>query len=280
MTRHIDRREFLGTVGSAGAMLALGNLGGETADAKKLGAIGLQLYTVRDQMKKDFFGTLAKVARIGYNDVEFAGYFGYDAKAVRAALKQNGLVSTSSHIGFPELGKSWDTIIEDAQTIGQKYLICPWIDEKKRTISGYKEVAELFNKAGEQAKKAGLQFGYHNHDFEFPPIDGQVPYDLLIKETDPRLVKMEMDVFWITNAGKDPVSYFRRYPGRFSLLHIKDRDAAGKMVDVGKGVIPWKSILARRQLAGVKHIYVEHDDPADPFASIRASYQYLKRLDV
>jgi sugar phosphate isomerase/epimerase len=280
MTREIDRREFLGAVGSAGAMLALGTLGDETADAKKLGAIGLQLYTVRGEMKKDFFGTLAKVARIGYKDVEFAGYFGYDAKAVRAALKQNGLVSTSSHIGFPVLGKEWDKIIEDGLTIGQKYLICPWIDEKYRTISGYKEVAELFNKAGEQAKKAGLQFGYHNHDFEFPPIDGQVPYDLLIKETDPNLVKMEMDVFWITNGGKDPVAYFKRYPGRFPLLHIKDRDAAGKMVDVGKGVIPWKVILGKRQVAGVKHIFVEHDDPADPFASIRDSYRYLRALDV
>ena len=280
MTREIGRREFLGAVGSAGAMLALGTLGDETADAKKLGAIGLQLYTVRGEMKKDFFGTLAKVARIGYKDVEFAGYFGFDAKAVRAGLKQNGLVSTSSHIGFPVLGKEWDKIIEDGLTIGQKYLICPWIDEKYRTISGYKEVAELFNKAGEQAKKAGLQFGYHNHDFEFPPVDGQVPYDLLIKETDPHLVAMEMDVFWITNGGKDPVTYFRRYPGRFPLLHIKDRDASGKMVDVGKGVIPWKTILGKRQLAGVKHIFVEHDEPADPFASIRDSYRYLHALSV
>lgn len=280
MTRDIDRREFLGTVGSAGAMLAFGSLTDEMAAVKKLGPIGLQLYTVRGEMKKDFFGTLAKVARIGYKDVEFAGYFGYDARAVRAGLKQNGLVSSASHIGFPVLGKEWDKTIEDGLTIGQKYLVCPWIDEKYRTISGYKQMAELFNKAGEQAKKAGLQFAYHNHDFEFPPVDGQIPYDLLLKETDPKLVAMEMDVYWTKHGGKDPLAYFRKYPGRFPLLHIKDMDAQGKMVDVGKGVIPWKTILGKRELAGTKHIFVEHDEPSDPFASIRDSYRYLHALAV
>jgi sugar phosphate isomerase/epimerase len=279
MTRDIDRREFLGTVGSAGAMLAFGSLTDETA-AKGLGPIGIQLYTVRDEMKKDFFGTLAKVARIGYKEIEFAGYFGYDAKAVRAALKQNGLVSPSSHIGFPVLGQSWDKIIEDALTIGQQYLVCPWIDEKYRTAAGYKEVAELFNKAGEQAKKAGLQFGFHNHDYELTPVDGQVPLDLLITQTDPKLVVFEMDVFWIRHGGQDPIAYFRKYPGRFPLLHMKDMDAQQKMVDVGKGTIPWKAILGKRALAGVKHIFVEHDEPADPFASIRNSYRYLSTLEV
>jgi sugar phosphate isomerase/epimerase len=279
MTRNIDRREFLGTAGSAGAMLAFGSLTDERI-AKKLGAIGLQLYTVRDEMKKDFFGTLAKVARIGYKEIEFAGYFGNDARAVRAALKLNGLVSPAAHIGFPVLGKEWDKVIEDSLTIGQHYVVCPWIDEKLRTIDGYKQVAELFNKAGEQAKKAGLQFGYHNHDFEFPPIDGQIPYDLLLKETDPKLVVMEMDVYWTKHGGKDPLAYFRKYPGRFPLLHIKDMDAQGKMVDVGKGVIPWKTILGKRSIAGTKHIFVEHDQPADPIASIRDSYRYLHSLAV
>lgn len=279
MTRNIDRREFLGTVGSAGAMLALGSVK-EAEAAKKLGNIGLQLYTVRDQMKNDFHGTLAKVARIGYKEVEFAGYFGNDANTVRAALKMNGLKSPSAHIGFPVLGKEWDKVIEDSLTIGQHYVICPWIDEKLRTIDGYKQTAELFNKAGEQAKKAGLQFGYHNHDFEFPPVNGQVPYDLLLKETDPKLVVMEMDVFWTEHGGKDPLAYFRKYPGRFPLLHIKDMDAKKNMTDVGKGVIPWKTILGKRSIAGTKHIFVEHDQPADPIASITNSYRYLNSLSV
>ena len=271
----IDRREFFGAVGSAAAVIALGDL-----HAKKIGRIGLQLYTVRDQMKSDFFGTLAKVARIGYKEVEFAGYFGNDARAVRAALKQNGLTSPSSHIGFPVLGPAWDKTIEDAQTLGQKYLICPWIDEKLRTLDGYKQTAELFNKAGEQTKKAGIQFGFHNHDYEFTPVDGQVPLDLLITQTDPKLVAFEMDVFWIRHGGQDPIAFFKKYPGRFPLLHIKDMDASRNMVDVGKGTIPWKTVIEKGKAQGVKHIFVEHDQPADPLASIRNSYRYLATLNV
>ncbi len=271
----INRREFVGTVGSAAAMIALGDL-----HLKKVGPIGVQLYTVRDEMKKDFFGTIAKVAQVGYKEVEFAGYFGNDAHAVRAALKMNGLTSPSAHIGFPELGPSWDRILEDSVTIGQKYVVCPWIDEKYRTLDGYKQVADLFNKAGEQAKKAGLQFGFHNHDYEFPPIDGQVPLDLLIKNTDPKLVVFEMDVYWVRHGGADPIALFKKYPGRFPLLHIKDMDASRNIVDVGKGIIPWKTVLEKGKDEGVKHIFVEHDQPSDAFASIRASYQYLSSLRV
>ena len=271
----IDRREFFGAVGSAAAMIALGDL-----HTKKLGRIGVQLYTVRDQMKKDFYGTLAKIARIGYKEVEFAGYFDHDARVVRAALKQNGLTSPSAHIGFPVLGASWDKTLEDSATIGQKYVICPWIDEKMRTVEGYKQVAELFNKAGEQAKKAGLQFGFHNHDYEFPPIDGKVPLDLLITETDPKLVAFEMDVFWVRHGGYDPLALFKKYPGRFPLLHIKDMDKSRNMVDVGQGTIPWKTVIEKGKAEGVKHIFVEHDQPADPLASIRNSYRYLATLNV
>lgn len=277
----LTRREFVGAVGGflASSALTAGSAT-NTEAVKKLGRIGVQLYTVRDEMKKNFDGTLARVARIGYKEVEFAGYFGNSAKRVRASLRQNGLASPAAHIGFPVLGKEWDKTIEDARDIGQRFVICPWIDEKHRTMDGYKQVAELFNKAGERAKAAGLRFGYHNHDFEFKPIQGRLPYDLLIEETDPALVTMEMDVFWTRKGGQDPLAYFRRYPGRFPCLHIKDLDAAGKMVDVGKGVIPWRAILARRELAGTKHIFVEHDQPPDPFASIRDSYRYLKALDI
>lgn len=276
----IDRRGF---VAVAGALLA--SIAGGTASAAETvgalyrgGPIGLQLYTVRDEMKKNFEGTLARVARTGYREVEFAGYFDHPAKTVRSVLRQNGLTAPSAHIGFPELGPKWDKIIEDAQVIGHKYLICPWIDDKYRTAAGFHEVAELFNKAGEQTKKAGIQFGYHNHDFEFKPMDGQLPYDFLIQSTDPDKVAMEMDVYWVRSGGGDPLDYFRRFPGRFPLLHIKDMDSSKKMVDVGKGVIDWKAVLAGRRLAGTKHIFVEHDQPPDAFASIRNSYVYLHRV--
>jgi sugar phosphate isomerase/epimerase len=269
------RREFVGTLGGFLAASAFPRSPLIATETNKGGPIGVQLYTVRDEMKKDVAATLARVARIGYREVEFAGYFDWKPDAVRNALRQNGLSSPSSHIGFPNLGPEWDKTIEDALKIGQQYLVCPWIDDKYRTLDGYKEVAELFNKAGEQAKKASLQFGYHNHDFEFKPIAGQTPYDLLITQTDPALVAMEMDVFWLWSGGKDPLDYFKRYPGRFPLLHIKDMDTSGKMADVGKGVIPWRDILAQKALAGTRHIFVEHDEPKDPFASITDSYRYL-----
>jgi sugar phosphate isomerase/epimerase len=278
----LTRRGFIGAASGLLASSAFACSEGSANDrvVKKLDRIGLQLYTVRDEMKKNFRGTLARVARTGYKEVEFAGYFGNDPKTVRALLRQNGLTSPASHIGIPVLGKEWEKTIEDALVMGQRYLICPWIEEKDRTQDGFKRMAELFNKAGERAKAAGLQFGYHNHDFEFKPIQGRFPYDLLLEETDPRLVTMEMDVFWLRNGGQDPVAYFRRYPGRFACLHIKDRDASGNMVEVGKGVIPWRAIFARRDVAGTKHIFVEHDNPKDPFASIRESYRYLKALEI
>jgi sugar phosphate isomerase/epimerase len=277
-----DRRGFLSTVGGMIASAALvGSDPFETlGGAASVGPVGVQLYTVRDQMKKDVASTLARVARTGYKEVEFAGYFGHSPKAIRRALTQDGLTAPSAHVGFPVLGASWDKIIADALVVGHQYLVCPWIDQKLRTVDGYKSAAELFNKAGEQAKKAGLKFGYHNHDFEFPPIDGQIPYDLLLANTDPSLVTMEMDVYWIRNGGKDPLDYFARYPGRFQMLHIKDMDSAGKMVAVGKGVIDWKAVLGKRALAGTKHIFVEHDQPTDAFASIRDSYRYLRALNV
>jgi sugar phosphate isomerase/epimerase len=278
-----DRREFLGVLGALIASTALPPPHGLAPSPawKKLGPIGLQLYTVRDEMKKNFGRTLARVARTGYKEVEFAGYFGQSPPDVRSILRQNGLTSPAAHIGFPVLGAEWDKTIADALVIGHHYLICPWIDEKLRTADGYKQCVELFNQAGEKAKQAGLQFGYHNHDFEFKPLDGgQLPYDLLITQTDPDKVVMEMDIHWVRFGGADPLDYFRRFPGRFPLLHVKDLDASKKMMDVGKGVIDWKTILGQRQLAGTKHIFVEHDNPPDPFASIRDSYRYLHALEV
>jgi sugar phosphate isomerase/epimerase len=277
----LTRREFVGALGGllASSGLPMESAAKSAAD-KKLGRIGLQLYTVRDEMKKDFAGTIARVAQTGYKEVEFAGYFDHSAKSVRDTLRQNGLTSPSAHIGYPVLGKEWDKVIEDALVVGHHYVICPWIDEKLRNPEGFKQVAELFNKAGERAKAAGLQFGYHNHDFEFKRIQGQLIYDWLLEHTDPKLVAMELDIYWIRTGGQDPLTYFRRYPGRFPCLHIKDKDAAGNMVDVGKGVIPWREILGRRGVAGTKHIFVEHDNPKDAFASIRDSYRYLKALNV
>src|SRR5205823_3133401 len=174
--------------------------------------IGLQLYTVRKAMGADLEGTIAKVAATGYKEVEFAGYFDHSPKDIRATLDENGLASPSCHVTYHFVEKHWDETLEAAKIVGHSYIICPWIDEKQRAEpGGWKRAAELFNKAGEASQKEGIQFGYHNHSFEFHPTEslgGKLPYDFLLAETDPKFVVMEMDLCWITVAGKDPVAYF------------------------------------------------------------------------
>ena len=277
----LDRREFLSL--SAGA-LACTALPGSSRFLRvdRLSAIGLQLYTVRGQMAKDFEGTLAGVAAAGYTEVEFAGYFGRSARDVRAALDRNGLVAPSAHVSKEALERDADRILADAATVGHRYVCIAWVDEKERpTVEAWKRVAADFNRIGERCRRAGVQFAYHNHDFEFVPLEGKVPYDVLVAETDPALVQLEIDLYWITKGGHDPLSYFARYPGRVPLVHVKD--SAGppdhRMADVGAGTIDFKRIFARRNEAGIRHFFVEHDQPADPLASIKASCEYLKKLE-
>jgi sugar phosphate isomerase/epimerase len=296
----MDRRTFLGTMTAAAVLsqrLAW-------AAAHKISKIGVQLYTVRDAMEKDFDGTLAKVAAIGYKEVELAGfemdgekvsYFGRSPKEVRAGADRNGLAVPASHVNYTSLSpENFPHIIEASHVIGQSYIVNPWIDETVRQkADGWKQAAEAFNRAGASCKQAGLQFAYHNHWFEFIPVEGQLPYDILLKETDPNLVKMELDLCWIVVGGGDPVTYFKRYPGRFPLVHLKDvkeipkvseggsqnfGDSMPGMTEVGSGIIDWKKILSYSQEAGIKHYFVEHDKPADPFASIKTSYDYLAKL--
>jgi sugar phosphate isomerase/epimerase len=262
--------------------------------AASIQRVGAQLYTVRDAMQKDFEGTLAKVAAIGYKEVEFAGYFDKSPQQIKEILSRNGLTSPSAHIDYPSLtGDAWANAIEGAKTIGHDYLINAWVDESVRKEPGsWKRIAETYNRAGEISKKSGIQFAYHNHNFEFEPVDGKLPYDFLLETCDPKLVQMEMDLCWITSAGKDPLDYFRRYPGRFPLVHVKGlskKPAQGAatpipevlpdITDVGHhDIIDWKRIFAHSKEAGIKHYFVEHDVPKDPFASLKASYEYLSTL--
>jgi len=251
-------------------------------------------------MKRDFSGTIARVASVGYKEVEFAGYFHHPPPVIRAILDKNGLAAPSCHVGYNVVEKRWPETIEAAHTVGHTYIVCPWIDVKLRqSPDDWKRIAEFFNKAGEISKKAGIQFGYHNHTFEFVPdprLGGQLPYDFLLENTDANLVKMEMDLCWISVTGHDPVSYFSRFPGRFPLVHVKDvkqmpKAAPGKteefvdtdfekkvMTEPGSGVIDWKRIFEHADQAGIQHFFFEHDAPSDPFASIAGSYQYLSAL--
>ena len=276
----MERREFLGTA-SAIALGAVLPPACRTARGAKIEKIGIQLYTVRDQMKADFEGTLAHIAEIGYKEVEFAGYFDHTPADVRAILDRHGLSAPSTHIGLGEMD-DWKKALDTAKAIGHEYVVVPWVPQEKRlTLDGWKNVASVFNRAAQMTKDAGMQFAYHNHDFEFPKMDGQVPYDVLLQSTDAKLVQLEIDLYWITKGGQDPLTYFARWPGRIPLVHVKDGGAAPeyKMADVGQGKIDWKRIFAKRDQAGIKHFFVEHDQPPQPFDDIAASYNYLKGLE-
>lgn len=275
------RRAFLKDMTIAGG-LCLAGAGAIKGAARKLSRIGVQLYTVRTELAKDFEGTLGKVAALGYQEVEFAGYYNRTPQQVREVLKRHRLASPAAHIPIGDLRDKMSAVIDAAKTIGHRYVICPWLDpNERRSLDDYKRHAELFNRAGEACQKAGLQFGYHNHDFEFHQLGGQMPYDLLLKECDPKLVKMELDLYWVARGGQDALAYFKRQPGRFELVHVKDLERGGKQaaVEVGRGSLDFKSIFAESGRAGIKHYFVEQDEPQQPLESIRVSIEYLRKLE-
>jgi sugar phosphate isomerase/epimerase len=247
---------------------------------EKLSRIGVQLYTVRREMQASVEGTLERVARIGYREVEFAGFFGKTAREIRALLDANGLTAPSSHSAdLNSIRTRLPQLIEDAVTVGHRYVICASLPRDAQTADGFRRVAAEFNKAGEQAARSGVTFGYHNHDFEFRPLDGTVGYDILLAECDAKLVTMQMDLFWTRKGGRDPLDYFAKHPGRFTSVHVKDMDAAGAMVDVGAGTMPFGQYFARSGQAGIRHYFVEHDNPGDAMTSIENSFRHLANLE-
>jgi len=282
----INRRRFLSTASQsvigAVALTALDRIEGEAA-TKKLSSIGVQLYTVRDEMAKDFEGSLEKVAAVGYKEVEFAGYYDKSPKDVRAALDRYGLAAPSVHTPLADIQTKLDQRIETAKAVGHQFMICPYLEDKdRRTLDDYKRHAETFNRAGEACRKAGIQFGYHNHNFEFEAKDGKLPYDLLLEETDKDLVKMELDIYWISKAGQDPIAYLGKHKDRFAMFHVKEMDKTPNrgITEVGRGVIDFKSVFAKAPKGAIKHYFVEQDTcPGSPFDSIKISFDYLKQLE-
>jgi sugar phosphate isomerase/epimerase len=285
------RRTFLAQAGlaTAGVLLAPGILKAETNHIA-----GLQLYTLRDYLPKDAKGWIEKVAKAGYKEVETYGYskkdgfWGMDAKEFSTVLKANGLTTPSGHYGMDMFfveGKSDDlnSYIDAATITGQTYVVVPSINGGVlKSASDFKKVAENLNKAAELCKQSGLRLGYHNHNFEWKPVDGTTFYDTILKETDPKLVHMEMDIFWVVRAGQDPIKIFEKHPGRFALCHIKDRDKKNTDIntEIGKGSIDFKTILAKGKLAGLKHFIVEQENftNIDPYTSIAESAAYVKNV--
>ncbi|WP_167615927.1 TIM barrel protein [Maribellus sediminis] len=292
------RRSFLkiSAAGAVGAM-ALGPMACTSAavDKKSFG-VGLQLYTIRDAIANDLQGSLKKVSDLGYRNLEMASYadgkfYGMVPKEFRKLVEDLGMKIVSSHTSVEAEGitaASAQKLADAHAEIGVEFCVQPWIEEKDRNVETYKRMIADWNKVGEIMKNVGIQFGYHNHNFEFLPTDGIVPYyDVFMKEMDADLITMELDCYWATKAGQDPVEMFNKYPGRFRLLHFKDmsKEVAepfytvdkDDITAVGAGLIDYKRIYDARETAGLKYFFVEDDNQGNgfPFEGIQTSIDNL-----
>ena len=285
-----QRRDFLKQAGLLSA-LSLVSPGALFAASSAL-KVGLQLYTLRDYIGKDVKGMLAKVAKAGYKEVETYGYstenhyWGLVPKEFKAVLVANGLTTSSGHYdmgaylrdGNQEVFKAY---IEAANGCGQQYIVVPYLDAAlRKTTDDFKVIADKLNKAGELCKAAGLRLSYHNHDFEFQPVNGVALYDVMLKETDARLVDFEMDIYWVVRAGRDPIKLMEANPKRFSMWHVKDMEKAQPEhnTEIGSGTIDFKKIIKYAKTAGLQHLFMEQEYFAiDAYQSITQSAAYIKK---
>ena len=288
----MKRREFIQTSAGAAALMALPSF---TIPPKR--KIGLQLYSLRYIINYDPKGIMKRVASYGYQELETYGYqdgklFGMKSKEFATVVREHGMKITSGHykLGKSESLKSWkgtllndwERAVADAKEIGQEYMVLAYLEKDERTsLDDYKFVIEKLNRAAEVCKKYGIQLSYHNHEFEFESFEGQVAYDLMLKELDPKLVTMELDLYWVTVANLNPLDYFEKYPGRFDQWHVKDMDKVNSrlQVDVGTGRIDFEAIFAKASQSGMKHFYIEQEHyPIAPLESIEKSILNLKAI--
>jgi sugar phosphate isomerase/epimerase len=258
--------------------------------------LGIQLYTIRDAMKADVQGSLKKVSVLGYKYLELADYskgmfYGFQPVEFKKIVNDLGMEVLSSHTQVEAKGITLENakkMADDHAKLGVRYCIQPWVVPEARNLSGYQKMVADWNEVGKIMKETGIQFGYHNHNFEFQTVDGKVPYfDIFLKELDKDLVTMELDLFWAVKGGQDPVEIFKKYPGRFELFHIKDMYTEQKpffttegvedFAPVGEGVIDFRRILAEKETAGLKYMFVEQDRTKDgkPFDAIQKSISNL-----
>ena len=250
--------------------------------------IGLALYTVREPLAQNFEETLAQIAAIGYQEVE--GAFNWHGRApehVRRMLEENQLRAVSQVLLPKQIQEGWPKSLEEAATIGLEYVGCVGaypLEEWARSLDDYKRLADMLNRAGEASAKVGVKVFYHFHDVEFVPLEGEAPFDVLVAELDSAVVDLEMDLFWMIKAGKEPVELLRAHPGRFTMFHIKDMDRSHsepRSTEVGRGVIDFRRILPEVLRLGGGHFFVEQEDGLeDPIQSVRLSYNYLSSLRI
>lgn len=264
--------------GAVGLLLA----GCATSDRAPLPSpplVGAQLYTVRADMARDAPGTLRRVAALGYDTVEFAGLFGNDPAPLCAIVEQSGMAVAASHVDWRMLRDDPAAAIAETQALCSPVMVLAWLPpEERRTLDQWRAWVGHLERAGELAEAAGIELAYHAHDFEFVPIDGVRPIDLLLDELDPGRVALELDVYWAARAGIDPVALLRRHPGRVGLLHLKDMAADGGMTDVGAGQLDFAAILGEAQRQGIDHYFVERDESPTPWETLERSLDYLERM--
>jgi sugar phosphate isomerase/epimerase len=245
--------------------------------------IALQLYTVRTETQTDFLGTLRAVAEAGYPAVEFAGYGNLSAAELRRALDEYGLRAMGAHVQLDAFATRLPDVCAELQTLGAEFAIVPWLPPDRRgDVDQARWLAETFNEWGDRCREEGIRFGYHNHDFEFAPLPGEQPttmFEILLTETDPKVVALELDVGWVQFVGADPLDLIRRHAERFPALHIKDLAPGEELKDVpvGDGIVDWPSILTAAEATSAWYI-VEQDKPGDPLADSARSLRYLEGL--
>jgi sugar phosphate isomerase/epimerase len=293
-----NRREFL-RISSAGAlgMMALSPFSCKSVGAtdRKSYGVGLQLYTIRDAMDADVKGSLKKLSDLGYKNLELASYsdgkfYGYAPAEFKKMVNDLGMEIISSHTQVEAEGITLDNakkMADDHAELGVSYCVQPWVEEVDRNIESYKKMIGDWNEVGRIMKNTGIQFGYHNHNFEFENIDGIIPYyDIFMPEMDADLITMEIDIFWVSKAGQDPVAMFNKYPGRFKLFHLKDMHTheapffdvtKDDIAPVGEGVIDFKRILESKDVAGMEYMFVEDDNQGNgrPFEALETSIRNL-----
>ncbi len=280
---NISRRNFIKEMAAAGALLGLAGMSKKAWAEGEL-PIGIQLYTVRKKTAKDFKGALKKVAGIGYKNFEFAGYGGLEAAELTAFLQEIGARTCGTHEGYEGLLKNFDRVLEFNQAIGNPYLVVPSMPGRVRQagVDEIKRFADNLNVFGYKAKQVGIQLCYHNHSFEFQKIDGeQTIYDILFNRADVDMVKAEVDIAWVYNAGVDPVAHLDKWGDRIKLLHVKDLDANKKLAPVGEGVIDMKGVVKKAREIGVDWYIVEQDQPRkgkDIMDEIAISFKNLSAL--
>lgn len=279
----VDRRSALRSLAAIAAAPLFGRGSVAFLQPRKLDRIGLALFTVNSLTARDYERTLQQVADIGYRDVDM---YIYDSRRepaeTRMMLDRSGLACPSARVATPALYRGWNRYLDAANTLGARWITLANVSYEERIrLRDWHEIAEVLNTAGEAARRQGLTLCYHNHAFELEPLEGQVPLDLLMQSTDPELVRLQMDVYWMTRGGRNPAAEIRRLGSRVASLHLKDMDDTPErgITSVGRGTVDFRAVLAAAADAKVRDYFVEQDAPADPLEAIRASYAHLAKLE-